>query len=220
MEETAEHRAKAIHPYRDADSQPRGDKSYRTNNTVSENVLLTSTATDQKSQASQKELQKLTDPEQKSLWVAFSEARREIRPVPESRAEREENLGYDFYALHPKQNLTTRFGTQGVQFISSDRTYTEEDQNHPTTSWAAQMHVLSLAGKAIPLVASPTKTEASSTTVQYQHTPELTEWYHNDVTASGTWLYPCPASLGHLNSSEDIEIGVALNGLKAIALHS
>ncbi|MGJ8643280.1 MAG: hypothetical protein ACSHX9_07730 [Luteolibacter sp.] len=175
-----------------------------------------STAAPNKQQASQEELNKLTDVEQKSLWVAFSEARREIRPIPESHREREENLGYDFYALHPKQNLTTRFGAQGVQFVSSNRTYTEDDRNNPTTTWTAQMHILSLAGKATPLGANPEKTEAYSTRVEYQHSPELTEWYDNGVTAMehGFTLTQRPA---HLKPGEDVVIEVALNGLNAAA---
>lgn len=74
--------------------------------------------------------EKLTEVEQKSLWQALSEARREVREIPESWRSRKENLGYDFYALHPKQQLTSRFGTGEVQLVSSERTYTEADAGH------------------------------------------------------------------------------------------
>ncbi|MGJ8724877.1 MAG: hypothetical protein ACSHYB_10005 [Roseibacillus sp.] len=169
-----------------------------------------------KTNKSQEEIEELSQSEQKSLWAAFSEARREIRPIPESWSQREENLGFDFYALHPKQNLTTRFGPQGIQFVSSDRTYTEEDAEKASTSWTAQMNVLSFAGNNIPLSASPEKNETSSTRVEYRHSPELTEWYHNGVVAMehGYTVAQRPA---HLNPTEEVVIEVALYGLTAAA---
>ena len=156
----------------------------------------------------------LPDSEQKSLWKAFSEARREARPIPESWAQREENIGYDFYALHPKQNLTTRFGSQGVQFVSSDRTYSEEDEHNSTTAWEARMHLLSFAGSNVPLGAPAEKTEGSSSRVEYRHRAELTEWYDNGV-AGMEHGYTIAQRPRHLQSGEEVVLEVALEGLKA-----
>ena len=156
----------------------------------------------------------LPDSEQKSLWKAFSEARREARPIPESWAQREENIGYDFYALHPKQNLTTRFGSQGVQFVSSDRTYSEEDEHNSTTAWEARMHLLSFAGSNVPLGAPAEKTEGSSSRVEYRHRAELTEWYDNGV-AGMEHGYTIAQRPRHLQPGEEVVLEVALNGLQA-----
>jgi len=159
-------------------------------------------------------LNDLPDSEQKSLWKAFSEARREVRPLPESRAERTENLGYDFYALHPKQNMTTRFGDHGVQIVSSDRSYTDEDANHPTTAWQAQIHLLSFAGKRIPLGVQPEKSERASSRMEYRHRPGLTEWFDNGV-AGMEHGYTIAARPSHLSDGEEVVLEVALEGLNS-----
>ena len=207
-------------------SQPANNPSYpgsqqldgidpKTRSAERENVTPASTASGNKTQATQEELDKLTETEQKSLWAAFSEARREIRPIPQAWSEREENMGFDFYSLHPKQNLTTRFGDEGVQMVSSNRTYTEEDAQNPTTSWTARMSVLSLAGNDIPLGASAEKAEGSGSRVEYRHNAELTEWYDNGVTAMehGYTIARRPA---HLGNGEEVVIEVALDGLHAV----
>ena len=92
--------------------------------------------------------EELTEAEQRSLWQAFSEARREVREIPDAWAAREENLGYDFYALHPKQNLSARFGPEAVQFVSSSRSYTAADADQPGTAWEARMRLRAFAGRA------------------------------------------------------------------------
>lgn len=75
----------------------------------------------------------LTEIEQRSLWQALSEARREVRAIPEAWSAREENRGYDLYALHPKQKLTARFGRGTVRFVSSIRSEVAADANRPGT---------------------------------------------------------------------------------------
>ncbi|MDA7881406.1 FG-GAP repeat protein, partial [Akkermansiaceae bacterium] len=163
-------------------------------------------------------LSDLSDTEQKSLWVAFSEARREARrearPIPGAWAQREENIGYDFYALHPKQNLTTRFGSQGVQIVSSDRTYTESDARNPSTAWKARMHLLSFAGSNVPLGAPAEKSEGNGSRVEYRHRPGLTEWY-DDGIAGMEHGYTIAQRPRHLQAGEEVVLEVALDGLKA-----
>jgi len=161
-------------------------------------------------------LDDLPKSEQQSLWQAFSEARREARLIPDAWAQREENLGYDFYALHPKQNLTARFGSQGVQFVSSDRTYTEEDKSNPTTSWEARMHVLSFAGSNVPLGAPAEKSEGSGSRMEYRHRAEFTEWYDNGVDGMEHG-YTIAQRPRHLQHEEEVVIEVALDGLEAEA---
>ena len=168
----------------------------------------------QSSPSSSSTLSDLPDSEQASLWKAFSEARREARPIPKAWAQRDENVGYDFYALHPKQNLTTRFGSQGVQIVSSDRTYTEGDANNPTTAWEARMHVLSFAGSNVPLGAPAEKLEDSSSRVEYRHLAELTEWYDNGVDGMEHG-YTIAERPRHLQTGKDVVLEVALDGLKA-----
>lgn len=152
--------------------------------------------------------------EQQSLWTAFSEARREVRTIPASRAHNPENMGYEFYALHPNQNLTTRFGEEGFQLVSSDRTYTEEDARHPSTSWQARMRLVSLAGDAIPARTPPNQSDRLGSLVEFRHRPGLTEWVHNaaDGIEHGYTIASRPS---HLRKDEQIRMEVALEGLHA-----
>ena len=55
-------------------------------------------------QKTQEELDQLTEKEQKSLWGAFAEARRGVYPIAESKRDREENIGYDFYSVIPSRS--------------------------------------------------------------------------------------------------------------------
>jgi len=161
-----------------------------------------------------KTLSSLPSNEQKSLWKAYSEARREVRLIPESRAGRTENLGYDFYALHPKQNMTTRFGSQGVQFVSSNRTYTEDDIKNPTTAWQAQMRLLAFAGEEVFQGAKPEKSEQRSSLVEFHHSPELIEWFDNGVEGIEHG-YTIAARPSNLSDGEDVLFEVTLDGLQA-----
>ena len=158
-------------------------------------------------------LSTLTSGEQKSLAKALSEARREVRPIPKSRAMRDENVGYDFYALHPKQNLTTRFGSEGVQIVSSDRTYTEKDSKNPTTAWQAQVRLLSFAGEQVFQNPVPKKSDQSSSLIEYLHRPDLIEWYNNGVDGMehGYTIKTRPSNLGE---GEEILLDIALDGLQ------
>lgn len=153
-------------------------------------------------------LNDLPSSEQQSLWKAFSEARREVRPIPESRAQRAENLGYDFYALHPKQNMTTRFGSQGVQIVSSDRHYTEADAEHPTTAWQAQMHLLSFAGERVPQGSQAEKSSLATSRVEYRHGPVLTEWFDNGI-AGIEHGYTIATRPPQLSDGEEVALGLS-----------
>ena len=167
---------------------------------------------DQKAQTSQEAIDQLTKTEQKSLWSAFAEARRGIYSIAESKSEREENIGYDFYAVHPKQKLTTRFGPEGVQIVSSQRTYTEADLETPSTAWSAKMKLISFAGNEIPLGTSAHIAKEGATYVEYQHTTNLTEWYNSSAEAMehGYTINQRPS---HLAQGENVVIEVALDGL-------
>ncbi|MDA0813198.1 MAG: hypothetical protein O3C21_12530, partial [Verrucomicrobia bacterium] len=156
--------------------------------------------------------EELTEAEQKSLWLAFSEARREVREIPEAWADREENLGYDFYAQHPKQNLTARFGAGEVQLVSSERTYTEADAELPTTAWAAQMRLRAFAGREVAADAAPEKVAGSR--VEYRRAVGLTEWYNNGTEAleHGFTVTGRP---GHLAPAEEVVLEMRLEGLAA-----
>lgn len=157
-------------------------------------------------------LDELSNTEQQSLWTAFSEARREVRPIPEHWAEREENQGYDFYALHPKQHLTTRFGAQGVQIVSSDRTYTEADAQQAGTAWQANMRLLTFAGQEVPTGALPEKSDELSSRVEYCHQPDITEWFDNGVEGMEHG-YTIAARPAHLSDGEPVSLTVAVDGL-------
>ena len=166
------------------------------------------------STSSQEELDQLTEKEQKSLWSAFAQARRGIYPIAESKRDREENVGYDFYSVHPKQKLTTRFGSEGVQIVSSQRSYTEADADSASTAWSANMHILSFAGQEIPLGASAEVASEGASLVEYQHTANLTEWYSSGSEAMehGYTITQRPT---HLNQDDAVMIDVALEGLTA-----
>ena len=148
--------------------------------------------------------------EQKSLWEAFAEARLAVRPIPDSWSQREENQGFDFYSLHPKQNMTTRFGDEGVQIVSSDRTYTEEDAKNPMTSWKVQLRLISFAGEKISLGARAEKSPQSSGKVEYRHLPGLIEWYDNGAEGMehGYTIERRPE-----NSDSEVTLEVSLSGL-------
>ena len=164
-----------------------------------------------KSSQATNNLHSLSSPEQKSLWKAFSEARREVRPIPEAWSERPENTGYDFYALHPKQALSARFGSQGTQFVSSNRTYNEE---RDAQAWEARMRLISFAGEAAPNSCPPRKSDLSTTKLEYRHSDNLTEWFDNGVKGveHGYTIASRPANL---EGGEEISIEVELEGLNA-----
>ena len=165
-------------------------------------------------ESTERALSSLTDREQRSLWKAFSEARLEVRPIPETRAHRAENLGYDFYALHPKQNMTARFGSQGVQIVSSDRTYTEEGAVTPDAAWEARMRLLSFAGEEVSPGAQPEKSEGRDSRVEYRHQPGLTEWYENG-TEGLEHGYTIAARPTSRSDGGEISVEIALDGLRA-----
>lgn len=156
--------------------------------------------------------EKLTETEQRSLWQAFSEARRKVREIPEAWAERGENLGYDFYALHPKQNLAARFGPDAVRFASSAQTYTAADADQPTTAWEAQLRLRALAGREVAVGAKPKKVGGSR--VEYLHGAGLTEWYDNGIEAMehGLTVDGRPA---HLAAGEKVVLEISLEELHA-----
>ena len=156
--------------------------------------------------SSREELDQLNETEQTSLWTAFFEARRGIYSIADNRSEREENIGYDFYSVHPKQKLTTRFGSDGVQIVSSQRTH--------NTAWSATIKTLSLAGQKISPKSPAQITTEGTNLIEYQHTDHLTEWYHSgsDVMEHGYTISQRPT---HLNQKETIIINVALEGLTA-----
>lgn len=178
---------------------------------VEDNFEATTAAT--APQATEEELKKLTVAEQQSLWAAFAEARREVRSIPEAWTGRPENQDFDFYALHPKQKLTTRFGSQGVQLVSSERTYTEADTENPITSWQARMRLSSFAGQSVSLEAPPEQSAESSSKVEYRHQPGLVEWYDNGAAGveHGYTIAARPAGLGQ---AEAVSFEVAVDGLQ------
>lgn len=154
----------------------------------------------------------LTEVEQKSLWQALSEARREVREIPEAWANRPENLGYDFYALHPTQQLTARFGAGAVQLVSSERSHTEADTGQPTTAWEAKMSLQSFAGGEV--AADATAEKVAGNRVEYQRAPGLTEWFDNGTEAMehGFTVAGRPA---HLAANDEVVIAMRLDGLNA-----
>jgi hypothetical protein len=156
----------------------------------------------------------MTGLEQKSLWQALSEARREVRDIPEAWANRPENLGYDSYALHPKQQLTARFGAGVVQLVSSERTYTETDTKSPSTAWEAKMSLRSFAGAEVTAVAAPEKVTGSR--VEYQRAAGLTEWYDNGTEAMEHG-FTVTGRPGHLTASDEVVLEMRLDGLAAAA---
>ncbi|MGL5019246.1 MAG: FG-GAP repeat protein [Luteolibacter sp.] len=123
-----------------------------------------------------------------------------------------ENLGYDFYAQHPKQNLTARFGAGEVQLVSSERTYTEADAERPTTAWEARMRLQAFAGREVVADATPDKVAGSR--VAYQRAAGLTEWYDNGPEAMehGFTVTRRP---GHLAPAEEVVLEMRLDGLAA-----
>ena len=158
-------------------------------------------------------LQELSTPEKNSLWKALSEARREVRPIPKAWSERTENIDYHFYALHPKQALTTRFGPNGVQFVSSERSYDlERDAQSPVTAWKAQMRLLSVAGEKIQNSSQPRKSNHSSTVLEYQHSSNLIEWFDNGTEGieHGFTIASRPQKLA---KGEDVSLEITLEGL-------
>jgi hypothetical protein len=156
--------------------------------------------------------EELTEAEQRSLWHAFSEARREVREIPAAWADRPENRGYDFYAPHPKQKLTARFGAGEVQFVSSQRTYPVTDAGQPVTAWEARMRLRSFAGREVAADAKPEKVAGSR--VAYQRAAGLTEWYDNGVEAMEHG-FTVAARPGHLAAGAEGVLEMSLEGLTA-----
>ena len=159
-------------------------------------------------------LHNLSNSEQQSLRKAFSEAKREVRTIPETWTNRPENVGYDFYALHPNQHLTTRFGSSGTQFVSANRTNdVDKNQRNPTSAWQAQMRLLSFAGEKVPANTAPQKSERSSTLLEYPHSSSLTEWFDNgtDGIEHGYTIDSRPTNLGDGTS---VSLEVSLDGLE------
>ena len=105
--------------------------------------------------------------------------------------------------------MTTRFGDHGVQIVSSDRTYTDEDAKHPTTAWQAQIRLLSFAGESIQLGAQAEKSDLASSRMEYHHRPGLTELFDNGV-AGMEHGYTIAARPPHLPDGEDVVLEVAL----------
>jgi len=76
------------------------------------------------------------------------------------------------------------------------------------------MHILSFAGKNIPLGATAQKSENTSGKIEYHHSTNLTEWYHNGTEAMEHG-YTITQRPSHLTTEEAVTIEVALNGLTA-----
>lgn len=152
----------------------------------------------------------MSEAEQKSLHRALSEARREVREIPVAWADRPENVGHNFYALHPAQNLTARFGEGGAHWVSSDRTYTAGDAENETTSWEAKMRLHRFAGREVVGIASPQKVAGSR--IVYERGLGVTEWFNNGEEAMEHG-FTVAARPGHLGDGEEVVIEVDLEGL-------
>jgi len=76
------------------------------------------------------------------------------------------------------------------------------------------MHILSLAGKHIPLGATAQKPKNTSGKIEYHHHQNLTEWYHNGTEAMEHG-YTITQRPPHLQTEQDVVIEVALQGLTA-----
>ena len=174
-----------------------------------------STSADDPGKTNTSSLSQLPPSEQQSLWKAFAEARHEVREIPAAWADRPENLGYDFYALNPKQNLYTRFGAGGVGIGASARTYTEQDAKNPHTAWGLEMRLRSFAGESVAAGAAPRKSADSGNRVEYGHSGELTEWYVNRAEGieHGYTIQQRPA---HLEAGAEVTLEVELSGLQAV----
>ncbi len=98
--------------------------------------------------------------EQASLWHAFSEARREIRPLTDHQRTMPGNEGADYLASNPSQKIRGRFLPDGVRLLSG---YSSRD-------WEA---VIGLGSNAVAEI----RTEG--TQLEYAR-PGIVEWYHNN----------------------------------------
>jgi len=159
------------------------------------------------------DLDSLSSNEQRSLWQALAEARREVRAIPENWAGRPENIGFDFYAQNARQNLTARFGSGGMRLASSDQTHTETDAEQPQTAWQATLKLESFAGEALTDHGAAEKPAQHGGQVDYHHTATLSEWYINgdDGIEHGYTIAQRP---GHLGEDEQVTMGVSLQGLQ------
>ena len=160
-------------------------------------------------------LASLPSGEQESLWEALSLARREVRPIPKSHAERQENQGFDYYAVHQEQKLTSRFGPQGMQIVSSSRRYTEQDAMDPVTAWQANMRLHAFAGEEIPQSTSPEKSAQNSSKIEFHHQPGLIEWFDN-AEEGLEHGYTIAARPSNLSEGEQVSLEVSLDGLQAL----
>ncbi|MDF7799449.1 FG-GAP repeat protein [Pontiellaceae bacterium B1224] len=107
-----------------------------------------------------KEAESLPHTEQKSLWRAFSVARRQIRPLTDHQRTMPENAGADYLASNPGQKIRARFLTEGVRLLSG----------YPNRDWRG---VISLNTDAV------TEIRHEGTQLEYAR-PGIVEWYHNN----------------------------------------
>jgi hypothetical protein len=102
----------------------------------------------------------LPQSEQASLWQAFSESRRAIRPLTEHQEAMEGNEGAHFLASNPSQKIRARFLDDGVRLLSG----------YPNRDWSG---VIGLDSEAVAEI------RHEGTQLEYARLG-IVEWYHNN----------------------------------------
>ncbi|QJE98844.1 hypothetical protein [Luteolibacter luteus] len=136
----------------------------------------------------------LSDAEQKDLWAAFENVRREINALTPEEAALPDNEGLSHFSYLPSQDLTARYGKEGVTFARGRD---------------AEMKV----GFEYDDGGAPSEFTASGTRAEFHHGDGVVEWFDNGAAGieHGFTLSQRPASSG----ADTIELEVALSGLEA-----
>jgi len=141
---------------------------------------------------SMKGAESLPQTEQASLWTAFSEARREIRPLTDHQRTMPENEGAGFLASNPSQKIRVRFLDDGVRLLSA----------YPNRDWEG---VLSLG-----VGYGAREIRQKGTQLEYVH-DDIVEYYHNrrDGIEHGYIIEQPTADVSTANGTLVIPIQVA-----------
>jgi hypothetical protein len=137
--------------------------------------------------------EELPKTEQQSLWKAFSEARRKIRPLSDHQKTMPENKGAFYLASNPGQKIRARFLEDGVRLLSG----------HAGRDWQGE---LSLATEGDVL-----EVRQDGTQIEYVR-DGLIEWYHNKPEGLEHG-YIVQRKTDALSSDEGLRIPVRVDGL-------